>query len=794
MKERPSGLHHVRERLATLVATSAETLRHVEIPKVNAWLGAKINQRKRPTSADKPELSRVDYSDSPGPRAALTGMIRTLLQSRYRISTQIYLAFAGAVVLTITASLVGWFSFDRVGNEQASVNEGSVPAMTAAFGMAQHANTLVAAGPRLTATTDTVEFQIVANDIGEANVALVGQLALLQGQNMADERFARMRSYVDSLTSNTNAIQVDLVESFPRTARLERLRDEISDLDRDLRSILIPAADDQLFYAMTGYHDVGDEPDPPDVYLTEEELSRYRHLAHLAADAESATQILASAFGIQDVAALEPLRERFESALGRMDHDISALGGFDPDDEIAQLLERLSELGEGEQGALNLIEQTLRVIERRSELLSQNRSVAIDLLREVDVFVDVANSNVTDATLESDQAVLTGKVVLATLSAVSVGGAALIAWLFIGKVLLIRLDRLLASMRRMAAGDLEVEVDTSGRDEVADMADALEVFRKAALDALELDQVRRLNEQLEDSNGQLAIAIEDLEKAQDQIVARDKLAALGELTAGVAHEIRNPLNFVKNFSEVSDELLEELKEVLGEVDGKPTEDQSQLIAEIFEDLTSNLDRIQTHGNRADRIVNDMLMMGRGGGERQFVDINSLLDEHARLAFHSARAADPNFQLDLKDDFDPELGEVEVIPQDLGRVIVNLVSNAGYATNKRRLETGGTTIGVGSYMPTVWLSTRAAADRVEIRIRDNGDGIPEDVIDKIFNPFFTTKPANEGTGLGLAMCNDIVREHGGSIEVVSEPGDGTEMIVRIPRTSAAVAEASGPVSD
>ena len=527
---------------------------------------------------------------------------------------------------------------------------------------------------------------------------------------------------------------------------------------------------------MTGHRSLDKPPASHSEEFSEEDLARYRHLSDLQANVGAVTQILASAFGLSDADSLEPIRERLDAARGRIEHSFDALGDPELRDDVEPLIDRLFELGVGSLGSLELLDTELRLAELQSNLLAENRGIAVDLLQEVDVFVGSANSHVEEAILDSAQAILLGKILLAALAAVSIGGAALIAWVFIGRILMRRLALLSGWMQRMAGGDLESSVELGGRDEVTEMAAALEVFRRHALEVQRLNLVEKLAEELQGKNDQLESALGDLQLAQDQIVAREKLAALGELTAGVAHEIRNPLNFVKNFSEVSEELIDELKELLEE-EGPMTDDRRGLIQEISGDITDNLNRIRTHGDRADRIVNDMLMMGRDSSEWRPANINNLLDEHARLAYHSARATDPNFQLNIKQDLDPEMGEIEVIPQNLGRVFLNMVSNAGYATDEKRRSRPGA--GDGTYFPTLWLTTRRGEDRFEIRIRDNGNGIPSDVVDKIFNPFFTTKPTEQGTGLGLAMSNDIIREHGGEIRVETEPGEYTEMIVDLP---------------
>ena len=705
--------------------------------------------------------------------------LKRLLESRFRISTQLNLAIWGAVLLTVAATLVGWMSFNRVGDAQSRVNESSIPEVVAAFGVAQYSATLGAAAPRLTTTATTEEFDQIVLRIDEAYGEFEAQLALLEAAERegGHESFTKIRADADSLLFNIEALKRATAESFTLIENTEALRMELATVRSQLDNIIVPAIDDQLFYTITGYRDLGEPPAPRSQHFSETEFGHYRHLAQLQADGNVATELLANAFTLSEASLIEPLRERFEAATKRIERNLDALEGSPLQAEVSPIFARLFELGLGEENGFDVLAQQLTLAESQQELVVHNRDIAIDLVREVDGLVSAARASAQAATEASSNAILTGRTLLLTISAISVGGASLIAWLFIGRILARRLKLLSDWMRRMAGGDLEASVKIEGRDEVAEMATALEVFRRHALEVQRLNLVESLAKELSGKNDELESAMSDLRRAQDQIVMREKLAALGELTAGVAHEIRNPLNFVNNFSEVSQELVTELQDVLKKEGATLTGEQTGLVEDIFGDLQDNLGRIRSHGERANRIVQDMLQMGRDAGGAQATNINNLLDEHARLAYHSARATDPDFQLDLRHDFDPDMGELEVIPQEMGRIFLNMVSNACYATDQKRreiVEGGG-----DAYMPTLLLTTRRGEDHAEIGIRDNGGGIPPDIIEKIFNPFFTTKPTDQGTGLGLSMCNDIVRRHGGTIRVESEPGQFTEMIVQLP---------------
>ncbi len=303
--------------------------------------------------------------------------------------------------------------------------------------------------------------------------------------------------------------------------------------------------------------------------------------------------------------------------------------------------------------------------------------------------------------------------------------------------------------------------------------EAIEIFADQAVIAI---SNVNLFEQVQQRTHALSKSLNDLRTAQDRLVQTEKLASLGQLTAGIAHEIKNPLNFVNNFAALSAELTDELNNVL-----KPASLSDTVRGEVNELtglLKDNLEKVVQHGKRANSIVKNMLLHSREGtGDHRPADINALVDESLNLAYHGARAEKPDFNVTLQRNFDPGAGMVEVFPQEITRVFLNLVSNGFYAVTKRKAAAADS-----GFDPVLSATTRNLGDAVEIRIRDNGTGIPPEVRDKMFNPFFTTKPAGEGTGLGLSMSHDIiVKQHGGTIEVDTEPGQFTEFRIVLPRT-------------
>jgi signal transduction histidine kinase len=277
----------------------------------------------------------------------------------------------------------------------------------------------------------------------------------------------------------------------------------------------------------------------------------------------------------------------------------------------------------------------------------------------------------------------------------------------------------------------------------------------------------RNNRQKQKTNNVLEETLSELKSTQSQLIQSEKMASLGELTAGIAHEIQNPLNFVNNFSEVNKELIDELKSELAV-------GNTQSAGAIADDIKDNQEKINHHGKRADAIVKGMLQHSRSSsGQKELTGISVLCDEYLRLAYHGLRAKDKSFNAEIKTDFDNSIGKINIVPQEIGRVILNLINNAFYAVREReKLQAAG-------YKPQVTVQTRKLGDKLEIIVEDNGNGIPKNIVDKIFQPFFTTKPTGQGTGLGLSLAYDIIKAHGGEIKVKTKEGEGSEFTIKLP---------------
>ena len=640
-----------------------------------------------------------------------------------RISGQLYASIGTIVALTLVASLVAWLAFDTIGTAQSEVNETSMPQLAGSFAVAQQGSALAVAAVRLAGAASAEELAELSAEINQQRLEFEIQLSELT--NQSGERFESVRSYGGALITNIDALRRVAEERMALRSRTQSLRGELASLDGDVARLSDGAA-------------------------------QFRDRGALA------VQLLESALGALDAESLESIEERVARQLTTLSGDNT-------------IVARLRRLGLARDGVIELRAQQFVLDDRQAGLVRQNRNLAADLLNAVERLVDEARQAAASAASASQQAIDSAVTQLFFINGLSIVGAILIGWLLIGRLLAPRLQALSNRMLAMAEGDLEDPVDIGGRDEVAELASALEVFRRHALEVQRLNLVEKLAEELRGKNDQLESALEELRQAQDRIVAREKLAGLGELTAGVAHEISNPLNFVQNFSEVSAELVQELLEELEESQNGFSEVQKELLEPICRDVFGNLERIRSHGGRAGRIVGDMLKMGGSTGSREPTEINGLIDEQINLV-SAYQAENDQPAVKLERDFDEKAGEIDIVAQDIARVVQNLIINAWQATTERsraEQEAGQ------SYEATIAVGTRNLGDRVEVYVHDNGTGIPDDAVDMIFNPFFTTKPTDEGTGLGLSLCNDIARGHGGSIRVETEFGSHTRMILELP---------------
>ncbi len=325
-----------------------------------------------------------------------------------------------------------------------------------------------------------------------------------------------------------------------------------------------------------------------------------------------------------------------------------------------------------------------------------------------------------------------------------------------------------AIVKSLKDADKELEITAFKLDRTEKVKRTTAILLEETIE--ELEQKRKA---IEETNAALTKSLEELKAAQAQLIQAEKMASLGELTAGIAHEIQNPLNFVNNFSELSNELMDEMLEEVAK--GNYEEAKT-----IVVDVKQNLEKITHHGKRADGIVKGMLLHSRSSsGQKEETDINALANEYLRLAYHGLRAKDNTFNAKLETEFDSSIGNINIIPQDIGRVMLNLITNAFYAVNEKKTlrQAQG-----DNYEPTVKISTKKVNNKIEISVADNGNGIPQNVLDKIFQPFFTTKPTGEGTGLGLSLSYDIIKAHGGELKVETKLYEGSKFIIVLPESS------------
>ena len=490
-----------------------------------------------------------------------------------------------------------------------------------------------------------------------------------------------------------------------------------------------------------------------DALLTANDLALdYRlRLATTSSDigeSEAALSVLRQALQAQDDPSLQGMLEKFLS--------IHATG-IDP---------VVSSLGE-DAGVFYIRGQQLVLETNIRELAASFDESSAALESSVTSLLTASSAHSSEALELAVSSFDEGRTLLAGISVISVIAATLAAWIWVGNGMVRRLSRMSDRMRKMADGDLETPVPEVGRDEIGELAGALEVFRQQALEVQRLNLVEKLYEELRVINA-------ELKRVQARLVAQEKLAALGELVSGVAHEISNPLNFVNNFSEGSLELYSELTEMLDNYRDRMSEDDTALLDEITQEMTASLNRVLSNGGRALAIVERMRGLGVTGGDPVVVDLNEVLREAVNSGCNTFSAQWQDFSVEPLLDLDESVGDATLVERDFSDALINLVSNAFYAMGQKRKTSEG-------YKPVLTVSSRRVGDMVEIRLRDNGTGISDDVLGRIFNPFFSTRDGAAGAGLGLPIAADVARRFGGDLSVDTVYGEYAEFIMTLPIT-------------
>jgi signal transduction histidine kinase len=697
----------------------------------------------------------------------------------------------GAVSALVAGAAI--YVFVEVGHSLTLIGRRVEP-MLASLEVSRSVERIATAASALSAATTEQRRQHLFVELSHQSAKLQSFLKELRDGGISLEQLAPIEGDAVQLDANLTALDADVRLRLQLIGRIKDLTQGVFDINEQTRRLLGPTLlvyDSQLDHLAKLLTGVGQPPEAraEDLRPLIAGLLSARPVQKVQQQASDAADALAQAAVSEQKQRLLILAFQLRRTIAELEKGSQAL---DPKLQplfLAQV-DKFKNLVDGPNSIPQLRQRELNLIADAGQLLVENDALSTELTDAAEHLVEATKREVRGATVSALRIQRLSTAVISILLALGFVASVLIVWLYVARNIVRRLNLMSTAMFAIAGGSREIAVPVAGRDEIAAMGRALEVFRQNAIerDALLAERAaaaERLEQQVEERTAELRAArdaaeraLDELQAAQASLIHAEKMASLGQLTAGIAHEIKNPLNFVNNFAGLSVELLNELKETAAPAFGSLGDDTRAEIDEVVTMLTGNLEKIAEHGRRADGIVTSMLAHSRGSsGERRSVDINSLVDEALNLAYHGARAQDQNFNMALERDLDHSIAPVELVPQDVTRVFLNLFGNGFYAANKR-----GNKADHLLFKPRLRVTTRDLGTEVEIRVRDNGIGIPPELRDKLFLPFFTTKPTGEGTGLGLSISYDIVtQQHGGTITVDSRVGEFTEFTIRLPRS-------------
>ena len=655
--------------------------------------------------------------------------MRYLLDRWRGIGTRLYLALGFAVLLTLVSSGVGVFYFERSGDLNYEAEQQTVPVLEAAWETAREVERLQTLGLETVSGTGAPSPEIQKAAVGQSLDKLNGSLSLVgsvpelfEGASRANEGSFALASVIDALAEN----RADILEADARVVRLREI------------------------------------------------------MAAIPANSKTSVdglRLLGRALRAEDSVTLEGMLEEFRA--------LTASGLEQP----------VVDVGGGAEGVFTVRRLQLALADQRADLIGLFGESSTALDTATSTLLEQTQAYSTETLGQAVQSFDEGRVLLAVISIVSVVAATIAAWFWVGNAVVRRLSTLSARMRTMAGGDLETPVPEVGRDEIGQLADALEHFRQQALEVQRLNLVEQLYGELREANA-------ELQRMQARLVAQEKLAALGELVSGVAHEISNPLNFVKNFSEGSLDLYQELAEMLDNYRDRMSDDDASLLDDLTGEITDSLNRVSYNGGRALAIVERMRSLSVESGTPVLTEVNPVLRQAAQQGCETFMMEWEGFNVELVFDLDPGVGETMLVEREFGEAVVNLVSNACYAMHQKQQdqppEVGGAASKTGDqaragvdedgavegisgrvYAPMLTVSSRLVDDVIEVRVRDNGPGIGDDVVGRIFNPFFTTREGTLGAGLGLPIAADVARRMGGDLAVDTVFGEYAEFTMHVP---------------
>jgi signal transduction histidine kinase len=699
---------------------------------------------------------------------------------------RLFLAFAGISSFAILAAVAGLVAFVVARRALDDMTATRLPETLGAMEMMRHSERLVATGPALLNAANADAILAVAATKNAQLLSIRRELAQLKARDDESPMVREIEYAIESLATKLGEIApAAMRRAEAASQRKAILRNAFSASQQFAKIWSVRFEDLQKkvveLQRATAARQADAGKSAATIDKLDETMQAILPLDQLQRRTSDSFQLLVGGAETTDPDELARLKSASEKVMRDID---GLLSGVDLDISTALLpaIKLLHESALGPGGLFAVRENELQATAESRRLIAENARLSTRVFAAAEAFVAISRRQMEAAARGAVAVQNEGSAALAVIVGLSLVSSVLIVWLYVGRNIVSRLTGIGAGMAGIAAGRHDVVVNTAGVDEIAAMGRTVEIFRQHAIerDALLVERAEaavRLEGLVEERTVELQRRYGELQAAQANLIQAEKMASLGQLTAGIAHEIKNPLNFVNNFASLSVELLEELRETTERAVATLDDEKRAEVHDTMELLTGNLGKIAEHGRRADNIVKSMLEHSRGvSGARREVDVNALVDEALNLAYHGARAQDQGFNITLERAFDPGLAQIELAPQDMTRVFLNPFGNGFYAANKRVRENGG-----GSFRPTLTVTTREGGDAVEIRVRDNGTGIPPDIRDKLFQPFFTTKPTGEGTGLGLSISYDIVtQQHGGTITVDSEPGEFTEFTVRLPR--------------